>query len=354
MRSSPAGRTSTRRGSSGSQRATRGPDPGDRQPLALRRRLHPGGSPLRRVPGRQGGCGPLQAARDRDPAGRELPPVRARHPVQRAADRPRHPSLDPSGSLRPAARRRLRRRPVRHPGNREPRDGDAGRGHQDAAPRSRSATSSRRSAPISRPGSGLDMSGVTLEALKDKLDPSLGGVRRRGAQPFVSPDRLRAAQAAAPRPDPAGEGGSRGHGAARVPRPALWSGTRLRQSLDRLGHRGIGRQDQPRRPGEVPPDLVQAEQRHPDRRRAPPPWRRSGPSWSAPSPAGPRATCPRRTSAPSRSSRARRCTCSIGPEAMQSLILVGNVAPPKANPDEPAIETMNMVLGGSFHSRGST
>jgi zinc protease len=38
-------------------------------------------------------------------------------------------------------------------------------------------------------------------------------------------------------------------------------------------------------------------------------------------------------------------------EAIQSLILVGNVAPPKANPDEPAIETMNMVLGGSFLAR---
>jgi zinc protease len=33
------------------------------------------------------------------------------------------------------------------------------------------------------------------------------------------------------------------------------------------------------------------------------------------------------------------------------LILVGNVAPPKANPDEPAIETMNQVLGGSFTAR---
>ena len=39
------------------------------------------------------------------------------------------------------------------------------------------------------------------------------------------------------------------------------------------------------------------------------------------------------------------------PEATQSLILVGNVAPPKANPDEPAIEVMNLVLGGSFTSR---
>jgi zinc protease len=39
------------------------------------------------------------------------------------------------------------------------------------------------------------------------------------------------------------------------------------------------------------------------------------------------------------------------PDATQSLILVGNVAPPKANPDEPAIEAMNLVLGGSFTAR---
>jgi zinc protease len=39
------------------------------------------------------------------------------------------------------------------------------------------------------------------------------------------------------------------------------------------------------------------------------------------------------------------------PDAIQSLILVGNVAPPKANPHEPAIETMNLVLGGSFSAR---
>ncbi|MBA3259581.1 MAG: insulinase family protein, partial [Gemmatimonadales bacterium] len=39
------------------------------------------------------------------------------------------------------------------------------------------------------------------------------------------------------------------------------------------------------------------------------------------------------------------------PDAIQSLILVGNLAAPKANPDEPAIETMNQVLGGSFTSR---
>jgi zinc protease len=39
------------------------------------------------------------------------------------------------------------------------------------------------------------------------------------------------------------------------------------------------------------------------------------------------------------------------PGALQSVILAAEVAPPKANPEEIAIETMNEVLGGSFTSR---
>ena len=39
------------------------------------------------------------------------------------------------------------------------------------------------------------------------------------------------------------------------------------------------------------------------------------------------------------------------PDAIQSLILVGNVAPPKDNPDEPAVETMNQILGGTPTAR---
>jgi zinc protease len=39
------------------------------------------------------------------------------------------------------------------------------------------------------------------------------------------------------------------------------------------------------------------------------------------------------------------------PGAEQSLILAGHVAPPKANPDEIAIEAMNAILGGQFVSR---
>lgn len=39
------------------------------------------------------------------------------------------------------------------------------------------------------------------------------------------------------------------------------------------------------------------------------------------------------------------------PGAVQSVILAGVLAPPKANPDEIAIESMNTILGGAFTSR---
>jgi zinc protease len=39
------------------------------------------------------------------------------------------------------------------------------------------------------------------------------------------------------------------------------------------------------------------------------------------------------------------------PGAQQSLILAGNVAPPKSNPDEVSIESMNNILGGDFGGR---
>ncbi len=39
------------------------------------------------------------------------------------------------------------------------------------------------------------------------------------------------------------------------------------------------------------------------------------------------------------------------PGALQSVIIAGDVAPPKANPEEPAIETMSAVLGSDFGSR---
>jgi len=39
------------------------------------------------------------------------------------------------------------------------------------------------------------------------------------------------------------------------------------------------------------------------------------------------------------------------PGSLQSVLIAGDIAPPKANPDEPAIETMGAVLGSDFGSR---
>jgi len=39
------------------------------------------------------------------------------------------------------------------------------------------------------------------------------------------------------------------------------------------------------------------------------------------------------------------------PGSLQSMIFAGELAPPKANPQEIAIETMNNILGGTFTSR---
>jgi zinc protease len=39
------------------------------------------------------------------------------------------------------------------------------------------------------------------------------------------------------------------------------------------------------------------------------------------------------------------------PGSIQSVILAGHIAPPRSNPDEIAIETMNTVLGGAFTAR---
>jgi zinc protease len=39
------------------------------------------------------------------------------------------------------------------------------------------------------------------------------------------------------------------------------------------------------------------------------------------------------------------------PGSIQSVILASHIVPPKANPQEIAIETMNTVLGGDFTSR---
>ena len=251
VRCSPAGPISTRTRLQRIAAATRGPDPGDRQPLALRRRLHPGGSSpsaSTRSP-RRAWTGPSspRPARRRTTRFPELERATLSNGLKIVlAERP----LDSSSAVRSAARRRLRGRPVR---------------------RARAPRASRWRCWTKAPGPAPSIAdqrrarGAGRQSLDGLAARRLGRLARGAARTSSTPrsrcsptwccnpsfpaadfERLKTP---APRPDPAGEGGSGRHGAAGVPRPALWSGTRLCQSLDRLGHRGIGREDQPRRPG---------------------------------------------------------------------------------------------------------
>ena len=221
--------------------ATRGADPGDRQPLAHRRRLHARGAAVRRAPGRRVGRRPLQAPRER----RRRPT-----PSSPSSSAPRSPtgsrSCSPSATSIPQVRFSL----LLDAGYAADQFGIPGTASLAMAMLDE-GTRTRNSLGISdelaalgansRPGSRLDMSighAVGAEGEAGRLARAL---RRRDAQPVVPAHRLRAAQAPAPGRDPAGEGGSHRHGAARLPDAALRSGPRLRRSLDRLGHRGIRR-----------------------------------------------------------------------------------------------------------------
>ena len=245
-----------------------GAGPRDGEPLADRRRLHPRGAPLRRAPGGRAGVDRSKLPETGDAARRQVSPVRARHAVQRARR-----SCSRGATAIPQVRFDLlldagyAADQFGIPGTAEPGDGDAGRGHQDPQLDRHQRRARRRSAPTSAPARGSTCRRVSLEALKDKLDASLAVYADVDAQPLLPRGRLRAAQAAAARPDPAGEGGPGRHGAAGLPGTALRAGPRLRQSLDRLRHRGVHQPDHPRRSGEVPPHLVQAQQRDADRRR---------------------------------------------------------------------------------------
>jgi zinc protease len=60
---------------------------------------------------------------------------------------------------------------------------------------------------------------------------------------------------------------------------------------------------------------------------------------------------PPRRIPPARRTERSRVYLLDRPGALQSVILAGQIAPPKSNPDEIAIEVMNAVLGGQFISR---
>ncbi len=120
--------------------------PGHGQALAVGRRVHPRGRPLRRVPDRCRRRRPVEAAGERSAAGDEVPGARARDAIQRAQDRAGGAAVHSPGAARPGAGRRLRGRPARRARHRQPRDVDAGRGDPRAyvTPDQRRARGPRR------------------------------------------------------------------------------------------------------------------------------------------------------------------------------------------------------------------
>ena len=198
-------------------------------------------------------------------------------------------------------------------------------------------------------GSNLDMSSVTLETLRDKLDASLAVYADVILNPsfprhdFERLKRQRLAQIQQEKVDPVGM-------ALRV-MPALlygqghayatpWTGSGTEESTNRLTREDLIKFHRTWfKPNNATLIVVGATTMAEIRPRL----ERAFAGWA-------KGDVP-----PKNVATVQQPTSTVylldRPEATQSLILVGNVAPPKANPDEPAIEAMNLVLGGSFSAR---
>jgi zinc protease len=199
-------------------------------------------------------------------------------------------------------------------------------------------------------GSGLDMSAVTLEALTDKLDASLAvyaDVILNPSFPRADFDRLkrqRLAQIQQEKADPIGMAlrvfpgllyGS-GHAYANP-----WTGSGTEESTSRISRDDLVKFHRTWfKPNNATLIVVGATTMAEIR----PKLERAFAGWA-------KGDVPVKNIAKVEQQPRSTVYLLDRPEATQSLILVGNVAPPKANPDEPAIETMNLVLGGSFSAR---
>ncbi len=199
-------------------------------------------------------------------------------------------------------------------------------------------------------GSGLDMSGVTLEALKDKLDASLAvftDVILHPSFPRTDFERLkrqRLAQIQQEKADPVGMAlrvfpgllYGAGHAYANP-----WTGSGTEESTSRITRDDLVKFHRTWfRPNNATLIVVGATTMAEIR----PKLERAFAGWA-------QGDVPVKNIAMVEQQPRPTVYLLDRPDATQSLILVGNVAPPKANPDEPAIETMNLVLGGSFTAR---
>jgi zinc protease len=199
-------------------------------------------------------------------------------------------------------------------------------------------------------GSGMDMSGVTLEVLKDKLDASLAvyvDVILNPSFPRADFERLkrqRLAQIQQEKADPVGMAlrvfpgliyGS-GHAYANP-----WTGSGTEESIGRITREDLVKFHQTWfKPNNATLVVVGATTMAEIR----PKLERAFAGWA-------QGDVPVKNIGTVQQQPRSTVYLLDRPESIQSLILVGNVAPPKANPDEPAIEAMNLVLGGSFLAR---
>ena len=199
-------------------------------------------------------------------------------------------------------------------------------------------------------GSGLDMSGVTLEALKDKLDPSLAVFADVVLNPsfprtdFERLKRQRLAQIQQEKADPVGMAlrvfptllYGEGHAYANP-----WTGSGTEESVQRITRDDLVKFHRTWfKPNNATLIVVGATTMAEIR----PKLERAFAGWG-------RGEVPEKNIGTVAQQPRPTVFLLDRPESIQSLILAGNVAPPKANPNEPAIETMNQVLGGSFLAR---
>jgi zinc protease len=199
-------------------------------------------------------------------------------------------------------------------------------------------------------GSGLDMSAVTLETLKDKLDGALAVFADVVLNPsfprtdFERLKRQRIAQIQQEKADPVGMAlrvfpgllYGEGHAYANP-----WTGSGTEESTARITRDDLIRFHRTWfKPNNATLVVVGATTMAEIRPRL----ERAFAGWSM-------GDVPEKNIGAVAQQPRSTVYLLDRPEAIQSLILVGNVAPPKANPDEPAIEAMNLVLGGSFAAR---
>ena len=199
-------------------------------------------------------------------------------------------------------------------------------------------------------GSGLDMSSVTLEALGDKLDPSLAVYADVVLNPsfprtdFERLKRQRLAQIQQEKADPVGMALRVFPGLLYGPGHAYsnpWTGSGTEESTSRISRDDLIEFHRTWfKPNNATLIVVGATTMAEIRPRL----QRAFAGWT-------RGDVPVKNIGKVEQQPRSTVYLLDRPEATQSLILVGNVAPPKANPDEPAIEVMNLVLGGSFTSR---